>query len=195
MCRYSLLASSALAAALALGCSDGESPTALDIASVPPSQSVARHTEFFGFGFGDENFLIIAGGSAENWANFCATGEENWDPWRILTVERPDGSLKETWVGDDQHALVWELPADPCAAPPDYTGTARTLLTDSDVLLDGQGTDASGLRINGTVTDANRQEYHLHGNFLLSVPRKYDSLDNFVVIWRVQRVQLSALGR
>ena len=180
-------------AALALGCGDASAPTA-PAASPPPALGVERHTEFFGFGFGDERYLIIVGGSAENWAGFCATGEENWDPWTIFTVTRPDGSLKQTWVGDDQHALVWELPADACAEPPDYTGTARTLLTDSDVDLSGRGADASGLRVHGLVSDASGRAFRLMGTFLLTVPVQYTSLDNFVVIWRVQKVRLRRVG-
>jgi hypothetical protein len=191
MYRHHMAAAVAFTA-LTLGCGDRELATAPE-ENIAPAHSVARHTEFFGFGFGDEDYLIIVGGSAENWADFCATGEENWDPWSILTVVRPDGSFKETWVGDDQHALVWELPADPCAEPPDYTGVARTQLTDSDVVLNGPGTDASGVRVNGTVSGAGGQDYRLQGNFLLTVPRQYNSLDNFVIIWRVQRVQLVPL--
>jgi hypothetical protein len=194
MHRYRLPAAAVIASVLALGCGDQQPPTAPGVPG-SPALSVDRHTEHFGFGFGDDRYLIIVGGTAENWANFCATGQEIWDPWSILTVVRPDGSYKETWVGDDQNALIWELPADPCAEPPDYIGTARTLLTDSDVDLSGRGVDASGVRVSGRVTDASGQLYRLMGTFLLTVPVQYTSLDNFVIIWRVQKVQLTPVGR
>jgi len=84
------------ALALALGCNEQQSPMA---PAGPPglAYSVDRATgPLFSLGFGNEQYSVIIGSTFENWVTFCRTREENWDDWTILTVTRPDGSLKQT---------------------------------------------------------------------------------------------------
>jgi hypothetical protein len=149
-----------LTAALLLGCGDSSRLTAPPEPPAP-SLSVERSTQHFGYGGGDDQHVVIFGATAENWAAFCATGAQNWDAWTVLTVTRPDGSQKVGWQGTGLHVLVWNLPADICAESPDYTGTARLVLADSDLDLSGHGADGTGQTGTGTVTDANGQRYRL----------------------------------
>jgi hypothetical protein len=140
---------------------------------------------------------VIVGATAENWAAFCATGQQTWDDWEILTVIRPDGSLKQTTKGRNLHLLVWNQPTDlpPCAESPDFTGTAHFLATDSDVFLDGRGADASGQRVLGTVTDASGQRYHFGAHFQLTVAPRYNTLDNFVIVFHSTTIKLTPIGK
>jgi len=133
---------------LALGCGEQTSPTAPGD-PLAPSFSVERTIEHFGFGFGDEHYLVILGATAENRAAFCATGAENWDAVKVLIVTRPDGSQKVGWQARDLHALAWNQPADACAESPDYTGTASLTNHDNDLDLSAHGADATGIISRG----------------------------------------------
>jgi hypothetical protein len=186
-----LLAAVALASAVALGCTDQQPPMApatdLPIAS---SATADRSTgPFFALGFGNDQYTALIGATLENWLTFCQTGEENWDDWEILTVTRPDGSQKTTTKGSAQHLLVWQNPADLCADTPDYSGIVRSLATDSDVDLSGNGADASGHRVRGIVSDASGQRYRFHSVFQLTVAPPY-TLDNFVIVWHSQKITI-----
>jgi hypothetical protein len=180
--------------ALTLGCNEQQTPMA---PTEPPTSSlVTRTTEHFGFGFDNGQRLVIIGATLENWFNFCATGEQVWDAWEIFTVTRPDESFKQTWKGESQNVLVWDLPADACVDSPDYTGTARMILTDSDVDLTGHGADASGHRVTGTVTDASGQRYHLHAVFLLTVAPEFDSVEEFFdLVFHKQKIDVKPFGQ
>ena len=160
MPRSLLFSTVAFAGPLVLGCADQQSPTA-PVDPPAPSLSVERSTQSFGYGGGDDQHVVVFGATAENWAAFCATGAQNWDAWTVLTATRPDGSQKVGWQGEGLHALVWNLPADVCAESPDYTGTARLVLADSDLDLSGHGADGTGQTGAGSVTDASGQRYHL----------------------------------
>ncbi|HEX6105511.1 MAG TPA: hypothetical protein VFZ26_08010 [Gemmatimonadales bacterium] len=195
MFRSRALASATLASALALGCAEPQSPTTSAADGPVPSMAVERFTDFFGLGFGNDDHLVILGGTLENWTTFCATGEENWDEWNIFRVTRPDGSFKETWKADNLNALVWDLPADPCVDSPDYVGNSRLILTDSDVDLSGHGADGSGHRVHGTVRDASGRPYRLLAVFHLTVGVEYDSLDDFVIDWHAQKIELTPIRR
>jgi hypothetical protein len=190
-----LLRTVAFTSALGLGCTDQQEPTAPAADPTAPSFSVDRSVQHFGLGFDTEQYTVITGATDENWASFCSTGVENWDAFTILTVTRPDGSQKVVWGGDPVHVLVWNLPADVCAESPDYTGTARTIITDSDVDLSGRGADATGFTTTGTVTDGTGQQYHLLMVARGTVPPVYSSVDNFVFVQHVVKVQLTPSGR
>jgi len=187
----------ALAGALALGCGEHPSPTAVSD-RIAPSYSVDRASgPFFSLGFANDQYSVIVGSTAENWSAFCQTGAQNWDDWNILTVTRPDGSQKVTIRGGpNQHLLVWysPTPIPPCAGPPDFTGTAHFLSHDSDVDLSGHGADASGTTVEGIVTDVNGQRYHFGANILLTVAPQY-TLDNFVIVFHSNRISLTPVGR
>jgi hypothetical protein len=193
--RHCLQATAALAGALVLGCADQQSPTPAAEAPVP-SLSVDRGTANFAFGFGNDERLVIIGTTLDNWLAFCTAGDVgDFEEWQVFTVTRPDGSFKQTLKGDDLHVLVWDLPADPCADTPVYTGTARALATDSDVDLTSHGADASGHRVTGRVTDASGQVYHLMATFLLTVAPEFNSLDEFLITWHKQKIEVRPIGR
>ena len=193
MRRFSLLSATALTGVLALGCGEQTSPTA-PVGLLAPSRSVERTIEHFGWGFGDDHYLVILGGTAENWAAVCATGAENWDEWTILTVTRPDGSQKLGEQTRDLHALIWNQPADPCAVSPDYTGTASYTNHDNDLDLSAQGTNATGLIWEGKVSDASGQDYDLLSVGVFFVTRIYTSADNYVLDQHVEFVRLTPVG-
>jgi hypothetical protein len=98
------------------------------------------------------------------------------------------------WHGEGLHALVWNLPADVCAESPDYTGTVRLINADNDLELSGHGANGSGVTSTGTVTDGSGQVYRLlatvHGTVAPG-----STLDDFVFVNHVQKVQLTPIGR
>ena len=195
MRRSSLLPTAALASALLLACSDQPGGTGPKPDATPTApRSVERTIEHLGIGFGDDHYLVILGGTAENWAAFCATGAENWDAWTVLTVTRPDGSAKKEFQGRDLHALIWNLPADVCAESPDYTGMASFTGHDNDLDLSAQGANASGQNATGTVSDASGQDYDLLVAFNFTIKRIYTSADNYVLDQRVQILRLKPVG-
>ena len=205
MRRSFLLNTAALVGTLALGCGDQQSPTApTDFSSPSFRATVARSSANFGFAFGNEERSVLIGGTAENWAAFCATGAEVWDTWEILLITRPDGSQRNTVKGENMNILVWNLPGatpfagDICSASPDYTCTGKIVLTDSDVDLSGHGADATGQMVTGTVTDASGQRYHLVAVLRATVAPEI-TLDNFVFdehfITRVAKIQLTPIGQ
>jgi hypothetical protein len=190
---------SVLASALALACGDQQSPTAPASLSTPSFSATAeRSTANFAFGFGNDRRSVLVGATAEQWAAFCATGEQSFDSWNVLTLTRPDGSQKVTQQGKNLHLLVWDIPGSPpfpgdlCSESPAYTGIGRIVITDSDVDLSHQGTDAAGHTLTGTVTDASGQRYRLVAVIRLTVAE--DTLDNFVIDIHVAKIQLTPIG-
>lgn len=183
----------ALAGTLAVGCADQQSPTAM-VESSALSLSVERTTEHFAFAFGNDERVVLIGTTLENWLAFCEVGGiGDFEEWQVFTVNRPDGSFKQTLKADDLTVHVWDLPADICVEPPAYSGTARILATDSDVDLSGAGADASGHRVSGRVSDATGQLYRLKATFLLTVAPEFDSLDEFVIVWHKQKIQIKPI--
>jgi hypothetical protein len=186
-----------LTGTLLLGC--GDIPSVAPVDHTGPSFSVDRASgPFFSLGFANEQYSVIVGATAENWAAFCATGEQTWDDWNILTVTRPDGSqMVTTRGGPNQHLLVWysPTPIPPCAGPPDFTGTAHFLSHDSDVDLSSHGADASGQTVEGIVTDGSGQRYHFGANILLTVAPQYNTLDNFVIVFHSNKISLTPIGK
>jgi hypothetical protein len=182
-----------LTAALLLGCG-GSSRLTAPPDPAAPSLSVDRSTEHFGLGFADDRHVVIIGATFENWAALCATGAQTWDAWNLLTVTRPDGSLKATFKGEEMNVLVWTFPADACTESPDFAGTGRIVVTDSDVNLDGRGADATGQTVTGTVTDESGQRYHLVAVIRATVPVEFTSIDNFVFDQHVLKIQLTPIG-
>ena len=81
----------------------------------------------------------------------------------MITVTRPDGSMKVTFKREDVQVIVWDVADDPCnlLGTPHLTGTARFIAPDSDVDLTGHGADGTGSALVGTVTDESGQEWHL----------------------------------
>ena len=194
MPRSLLFSTIAIAGPLVFGCADQQSPTA-PVDPPTPSLSVERSTQHFGYGGGDDQHVVIFGATAENWAAFCATGAESWDAWTVLTVTRPDGSQKVGWQGSGLHVLVWNLPADICAESPDYTGTARLVLADSDLDLSGHGADGTGQTGTGTVTDASGQRYHLLWVNRNTVAVEFTSdQEDFVFDQHMFKIQLTPIG-
>jgi hypothetical protein len=187
----------ALAAIVALGCGDSQSVTAPAADPASPSLSVERTQPFFAFAFGNEQYTVLVASTLENWQVFCATGEENWDNnWEELIVTRPDGSEKHTLTGEDIHILVWPAGVDICAESPIFSGTGDFLATDNDFNLDGEGGEASGHRLVGTVTDEDGQLYHLTAAFLFTVSRQFTSVEEpYDMIWRAQKIIIRQIGR
>lgn len=194
MPRSPLFSTIVIVGPLVLGCADQQSPTA-PVDPPTPSLSVERSIQHFWYGGAADQYAVVFGATAENWATFCATGAENFDAWTVLTVTRPDGSQKVGWQGTGLHVLVWNLPADVCAESPDYTGTARLVLADSDVDLSGHGADGTGQTGTGTVTDANGQRYRLLWVNRATVSVEFTSDEEpFVFDTHKFKIQLTPIG-
>jgi hypothetical protein len=166
--RQSALQSTfALASALALGCDDQSSPTAIDDTLTPSlGATVTRGPEPFGFGFGNEQYSVYVGVTLEDLNSIYCTGSDfDVDLVNGFHVFRPDSSRKDVLKGD-VNVVVVSAPAvftsfcdDPL--PPTYTGTARLSITDSDFFVTGNRADASKLHLTGRVADESGQLYHL----------------------------------
>jgi hypothetical protein len=191
---------SVLASALALACGEQPSPTAPADFFLPSLRgSTERFTVPLGFQFGNDQLTVGVGGTAEQWAAVCATGEpQDFDPWTLLFVTRPDGSQKTTFKGQNLHILIWDIPGftpfpgDICGEDPVYTGIGHIITTDSDVDLSHVGADASGVSLIGSVSDASGQRYHLVAAVRLTV--KENTLDNFVIDVHAAKIQLTPIG-
>jgi hypothetical protein len=189
-----------LASALALACGEQSSPTAPAELSRPSFRAATeRITVPLGFQFGNDQRTVAVGGTVEQWAAVCTTGEpQDFDPWTLHFVTRPDGSQKTTFKGQNLHILIWDIPGftpfpgDICGEDPVYTGIGHIITTDSDVDLSHVGTDASGFTLIGTVTDASGQRYHLVAAIRFTV--KEDTLDNFVIDVHASKIQLTPIG-
>jgi hypothetical protein len=179
-----------LATALALGCGD-QQPSTAPAADLPaPSLGVERGTAEFGFGFSDGRRTVFVGLTIEDMINICAGTEHTNDQLNQLTVTRPDGSFKLLLRGEE-NVVVLEavgLPCDNLLDVPRLTGTARVVVTDSDVDLTGHGADASMLHVTGTVTDESGQLYHLVALNHQVVDPSNTSFDNF------QKIRLTPIG-
>jgi hypothetical protein len=191
---------SVLASALALACGEQQSPTASDNFAGPSfgataERSAAPTLTFFG----NEQLTVGVGGTAEQWAELCATGDtEGADVMTLLTITRPDGSQKGTLKGRNLDIVVWDIPGsapfggDICAEDPVYAGTGHVIITDSDADLSHPGADASGETLVGTVTDASGQRYHLVAAIRFTVAE--NTLDNFVIDVHSSKIQLTPIG-
>jgi hypothetical protein len=152
-----------LAGALALGCADSQSPTGVAAGPTGPAFSVDRSTEPFGFAFRDDRFVLFLGLTlGDVFTLVCVGGQLDVEEVQALTVTRPDGSLKTLQRGR-LTLVALQLPgpnfcADPTVA---FVGTGRVLYTDNDVFVTGNRANASQIQVNGTVTDASGQVYHL----------------------------------
>jgi hypothetical protein len=161
--RHPSLLLSTLAGALALGCGDSQSPTGGAAVFTGPAFSVDRSTEPFGFAFADDSFVLFLGLALEDVVTaICVGGQVDVEEVQALTVTRPDGSLK-TLQGGTLTLVAIELAGpDFCADPTvAFVGTGRVLYTDNDVLVSGDRANASQIQVNGRVTDASGQVYHL----------------------------------
>jgi hypothetical protein len=99
------------------------------------------------------------------------------------------------WQGTGLHVLVWNLPADICAESPDYTGTARLVLADSDLDLTGPGADGTGQTGTGTVTDAGGQPYNLLWINRNTVAVEFATdQEDFVFDQHMFKIQLTPIG-
>ena len=194
------LMTSVLASALALACSDQQPSTAPAEFSRPSFRATAeRFTAGTAIATGNEQATIGLGGTVEQWAALCATGEaEGFDLMTVLIITRPDGSQKLRIKGQNLHILIWDIPGsipfpgDFCGHEPVYTGTGRAIFTDNDVDLSHPGVDASGSTITGTVSDAAGQLYHLVAPFRVTVAE--NTVDNFVINAHSSKIQLTPIG-
>jgi hypothetical protein len=99
-------------------------------------------------------------------------------------------------TAEDIHILVWPSGVDICEESPDFSGTGDFLATDNDFNLDGQGGEATGHRLVGTVSDENGQLYHLTVAFRFTVSRQFTSVEEpYDAISRAQKIILRPIGR
>ena len=162
MPRLSLLLPT-LVGALALGCADSQSPTSVAVGPTGPAFSVDRSTEPFGFAFADDRFVIVLGLGLEGVITaVCDQQFIDVERLQALTVTRPDGSQKALQQGTLSLVVVDLAGPDFCADPTvTFVGTGRVLYTDNDVFVTGNRANASQIQVNGKVTDASGQAYHL----------------------------------
>ncbi len=155
----------ALAGALALGCADSQSPTAIAAGPNSPASSIVeRSTEPFGFAFADDRYVLFMGLTLENVITaVCVGSQVDVEEVQALTVTRPnDGSLKTLQRGTLTLVAIELSGPDFCADPAvAFVGTGRVLYTDNDVFVSGNRANASQIKVNGTMTDASGQAYHL----------------------------------
>ena len=189
-----------VASTLVLACSERPSPTAPADLSGPSFRATRESiTVPLGTLFGNEQRTVGVGGTAEQWAALCATGEpQEFDLLTLLFINRPDGSQKTTFKGRDLHILIWDIPGstpipgDICGDVPVYAGTGHFIATDNDVDLSHSGTDAGGQTLVGTVTDESGQRYHLVAAIRFTL--KEDTLDNLVIEVHASKIQLTPIG-
>jgi hypothetical protein len=160
MRRPSLLLS---AVALTLGCADSQTPTGVAAGPTGPVFSVDRSTEPFGFAFADDRFVLFLGLALEDVVTaICVGGQVDVEEVQALTVTRPDGSLKTLQRGTLTLVAIELAGPDFCEDPTvAFVGTGRVLYTDNDVSVSGNRANASQIQVNGRVTDASGQVYHL----------------------------------
>ena len=185
-----------LAGALSLGCDASTSSTAPADPSAP-SLAVERFVVDGPFIFANDVRQVAVGVSFENVVAFCTTGARNFEQFEVLQVTRPDGSVKLEGKGRDMHVVVWDVVADPCTMleAPHYSGTAHFNSKDNDVDLTGHGADASGFEVNGTVTDASGQAYHLLANFHGTISPKFNNPEEpFDFIGHAATIELTPIG-
>ena len=182
---------------LLLGCSDLRTATDPD-PGYSPALSVERTTVGFAFVFVHfpSNQTVQVGTTLENMVAFCPGLIPATDSYEMLTVTRPDGSMKATFKGRDVHVIVWRVADNPCnlLQTPHLTGTARFIAPDSDVDLTGHGADATNSLLIGTVTDETGQEWHLVLSFHGTVEPGM-TLDDYVLVNHVEKIQLTPVGR
>lgn len=162
----------ALAAVLAIGCTESPSPTGPAVSSAP-SFDVQRGTAAFAFPLADGRYTLVFGHSFEDMAAICARTEPSFPTWDQLTVTRPTGqgefeeSVKQLTRATDAVITVFEYgPFEfgnecPLLAAPYYEGSGRAFLEDNDVFLTHHGANSFSIRVVGTVTDRSGQRYHV----------------------------------
>jgi hypothetical protein len=188
--RHSLLLpTTALAAALVLGC--GEQPSPAEPASTPrpslrtdqnpdgPGAVVIRGPAEGAFLIADPDpapgLTVLAGNTFAELEQFCATGEVTLGPLEDLFVIRPDGSVHNILRGAKVPLLVWETAIpfiDPIAelcgellGLPHLTGTGQFIARDNDVFVSGDRANAFGLSIHGQVTSEAGERFRFKANF------------------------------
>lgn len=178
----------ALASAVALGCTEDQQ--SLMAPADRPTASVAEHgTAEFGFGISNERYTVIVGHTFTEVVAICEGAEPGVPTWDQLTVIRPTGrgefeeSFKQLTRVKDADITVFETPfvGSECdlLTAPHYEGTGRAMFNDNDLLLTHNGANASGIKVEGRLTDDSGQRYHLmaHVHQVLS---QESTLDNFI---------------
>jgi hypothetical protein len=174
----SLGAVATLAAALVLGC--GERPGPAEPVVAPPALAAHQglapasvsHNEQGAFLFVDPDpapgLTVLIGWTLDEIELFCATGEITIGSLRELLVIRPDGTLHLAIQGARIPLLVWESDSgDLCALleQPHLTGTGQLSVTDNDLFVGGNRTNAAHVGIHGQVASETGERYHLLGNW------------------------------
>jgi hypothetical protein len=142
--------------------------------------------------FADFEETIVIGGTVEELAALCATGDlGSLRPlWDDLSVTRgQNDKLHFTDRGRDLPVVVYQASDhDFCAGtlPAFATGTVNVVFTSSDWFNDGPGVHAFGLTANGTVTTPTGDTYRPHavGRFVLDDPALPPVAEHFVVTLR-----------
>jgi hypothetical protein len=202
MRRSSPFSTAALAAALALGCDDAQSPTAP--AANPPAPSFrAEHgtTPFF-FSLVDERYTVAVGLTFEDIIAICEETPFDVPTGDQLTATRPEGqdnfeeSFKQLTRAKDLPLTVFESTGPACdlLAVPHYEGTGQAFIEDNDLLLTHNGANSFNIRVTGTVSDEGGQEYHVVGRFHQVVSSE-STLENPIFLNSFVDIKLTPIGR
>jgi hypothetical protein len=109
---------------------------------------------------------VYAGGTAEEFAAYCATGSFEADSrWQDLAVTRPRGALHAVDKGRPVPVVVYRaVYYEVCdgTAPVYATGTADIVSTDNDYYLAGPGGESFGFQGSGIVTASSGERLRLH---------------------------------
>jgi hypothetical protein len=171
-----LLAS--LATALLLGCAEAPIAPNGDLTESRPSFSsvknaasrgavVVRGLVALGFIMLDERkeLTSVIGLTGAELADFCTTGNTQPHLVEFMDVNRPTGTVKESWKGEDDPVIAWPFLSDDlcgvlAATAPRWVGTTDWQGTDNEVFGLGEGPAANsfGLQAHGEVTDSETEE-------------------------------------
>jgi len=184
--RYSpLLPMALLAGAFALGCGDpprmmapadpsGSSPPSFRTEHNPDgSGAIAIHGvqgAFFDLDPDPQPGLAqLIGWTFEELELFCATGEITLGSLKELFLIRPDSSVHQLVHGVHIPLLVWETASpDLCGVLlelPHLTGTGQLIITDNDVFVSGNRTNAAHIRIKGQVASEAGERFRFLAEF------------------------------
>src|SRR3954468_6719699 len=162
-----------LAGALVLGCGDQPGPAEPASAAIPSPDfdgSTVIHDEQGAFVFLDPETGLsgVIGWTFAELELFCTTGEITIGALQEVLVFRPDESLHQQLHGAQIPLEVWQSPSpDLCAVldEPHLTGSGQFMLTDSDVFVSGNRTDAAHLSLHGQVTSETGERFQALWNF------------------------------